>query len=1415
MVKTGKPLGTMIIDLKLDDTAFKRGIQGAKQSTRYWMSEMKASMKVMDLAGDSTGKLQAKQEGLTKVIDSQKKELEALVQRYKDSYDEQGNATSKTADYAREVRNAEAKLAGFELQLKNVSTQIKLNNSFLINSGKSVETFGKKVSKQGEVVSKFGSTMMKAFTLPVGAAIGGTIKAAMDFESAFAGVRKTVDASEAEFKKLEKGFKNMSTQIPVSASELSKLGESAGQLGIKTPNIEGFVRVIADLGVATNLAGEEGAQMLAKFANITKMPQDQFDKLGSSIVDLGNHFSTTENDIMEMAMRLAGAGHQVGLSQADILGLSSALSSVGIEAEMGGSAISKVMINMKVATAMGLSQMEELASKTGMTRRELELMKSNDGKSFKALADSIGMTTAEMTKIMNASKDLEGFASIAGMTGQRFKQAFEKDAVGAIGAFINGLGTAEEKGTSAIELLDEMGISEVRLRDSLLRAGNAQELFAEAIGISNKAWGENTALTKEAETRYGTFESQLEIFKNKINVIGINLGGPFMAAMNQVLDIATPFLEKISKLSEQFMELPKSTQANIVKFSALALAIGPMTWIVGKITSGFGSMFTVLGGGMQTLGKFKNSSNFMLNTMPKISSGLKTVGKTIGTGLMSPLKSLGSLLTRFIPIPSFLTTIIGPLASLVNPVTLVIGAVAALAGGIFYLNKQTGSFGATFNLLKDTVMNFFSVVYTEYIQPAFTAIVEAFSNMLASIKKFWDENGAQFMQALSNFFEVAWNLIQPALGFWSGIFGATFKTIVNLVKVAWDTIKGIFSGVFTALGGMIKVFTGIMTGDWSKAWDGMKDIAKGGWNTIASGIEGFANAVLTVISGLASGMQKGIVGAINGVIKAVNWILDKFGLDGFDEWKVKEIKVGKVKLPKFATGSNGLPFDTLGVVNDQKGHNYEEMIIPKKGKPFIPKGRDVVLPMEKGTQIIPANLTKQYKDSLPHFKKGFFGNVWEGTKNTVGKLWGNIKEFTGDIWDYMSNPKELVQLAVNKFTNIPELPSFWLDMAHGAVKHTADKAVGFVKAKFEEMFDSGGDADTSETGMLGVMQYLSDIAKDVMAKFPGMVATSGYRHGDPYSHGKRQAIDIAYPSNMNGSSKYFDPANYVFNKFRDKVAYVITQGMVRDRKGMSGTGASGQWVRWPDNDHYDHLHINGAIALGEGGSGGSVGSGVERWRSTAARALQMTGQYSKSNLDKLLYQMKTESGGNPKAINNWDINAINGTPSKGLMQVIDPTFRAYAKAPYNKNIYDPLSNILASIRYALSRYGSLAAAYRGVGYENGGIITRQHLAMVGEGNKPEMIIPLTRKSRAVELMDKAKSMLGISDNTTVVNDNSQLEEIVKRLSNTVEKQGEMMIALLQLIANKEFNVSTDVLSKLMNTKQADEVSKLLYGLGGV
>lgn len=401
-----------------------------------------------------------------------------------------------------------------------------------------MEETSKSFADTGKKLQEVGKSWSTKVTAPIMALGALSAKSAIDFESAFAGVRKTVDATEDEFAALSDGIRQMAKELPASAVEIAGVSEAAGQLGIANEHILSFTRTMIDLGESTNMTAETASTNLARLANITQMPQTEFDKLGSTIVALGNNLATTEAEIVEMGLRLAGAGSQIGMTEAQILAFAGSLSSVGIAAEAGGSAFSKVMIEMQLATETG-------------------------------------------------GETLESFASVAGMTTEQFARAFREDASQALIAFINGLQSAESQGMSAIKVLDDIGITEVRMRDALLRAAGAGDLFAKSIALGTRAWEENVALTQEAEQRYETTESKLKIMRNQLTDVAITFGEILIPPLLAVT-------EKVAQFAEWLNGLSPTAQSVIVVVGGLVAAIGPVVGIVGKLMTAISVLTPVI-----------------------------------------------------------------------------------------------------------------------------------------------------------------------------------------------------------------------------------------------------------------------------------------------------------------------------------------------------------------------------------------------------------------------------------------------------------------------------------------------------------------------------------------------------------------------------------------------------------------------------------------------------------------------------------------------------------------------------------------------------------------------------------------------------------------------------------------------------
>lgn len=367
-------------------------------------------------------------------------------------------------------------------------------------------------SRARNAVSGLGTTMQNAFGHLIADAVETVVdrttelaqniwQAGVSFESAFTGVTKTVDeTANISYADLEKQIRDMSKELPSTVEEISAVAEAAGQLGIHTEDIKSFSKTMIDLGNSTNIGAEEAASALAKFANVTKMDPGEYQNLGSAIVDLGNNYATTEQDIVNMATRLAATATTAGISEQGILALSTALSSVGIEAEAGGTAMSTFI--KKVQTA-----------------------------------------------VETQSKNLSKYAEVAGMTQEEFTKLFKEDGTQAINAFITGLGELNNNGGSALNILNEMGLKEVRLSNAILALGSAGDLLTRTIGTSNTAWEEHSALVEEASKRYETTESKLQMTRNALN--------DFFISISQAVNIGfktDPIIDYINALNNAFQE---------------------------------------------------------------------------------------------------------------------------------------------------------------------------------------------------------------------------------------------------------------------------------------------------------------------------------------------------------------------------------------------------------------------------------------------------------------------------------------------------------------------------------------------------------------------------------------------------------------------------------------------------------------------------------------------------------------------------------------------------------------------------------------------------------------------------------------------------------------------------------------------
>ena len=504
-------------------------------------------------------------------VEATRKRLEMLRQQYDNIQREMEETGNDSAD----MKN---KLLAKQLQIDKTSASLekqteKLNalsgaleeagvntDDLTQRSGQLADKIDTLKKKQGEAADKamtFGDKAGQAFNQVheaiVAAGIAVALKeiyeyfascaqASMDFESSITGVAKTTDLTDEELAAMSDSIKALSTEIPATTDEIAAVAEAAGQLGIQKDVLLDFTEIMTMLGTATNMTADEAATALARFANITGMSTDNYGRLGSVIVDLGNNFATTESEIVAMGTRLASAGKLAGLTEPEIMALAAAMSSVGIEAEAGGTAMTQTLNAIEKAVAKG-------------------------------------------------GDDLSEFARIAGMSSEEFSAAWKNDAMSALTSFIGGLGKLDEQGESTVLVLEDLGLTGIRQSNMLKSLGLAADQMTSAVDTANTAWQQNTALTNEANKRYATAQSRLTMMQNAYNNLKVAIGDAYTPALSEAYGVGTKVLNGIADFIKKNPALVNAITAFVGVIGAVVAALAAYA-VAAKVAAAASAILT-------------------------------------------------------------------------------------------------------------------------------------------------------------------------------------------------------------------------------------------------------------------------------------------------------------------------------------------------------------------------------------------------------------------------------------------------------------------------------------------------------------------------------------------------------------------------------------------------------------------------------------------------------------------------------------------------------------------------------------------------------------------------------------------------------------------------------------------------------
>ncbi|EGQ1710886.1 phage tail tape measure protein [Staphylococcus pseudintermedius] len=1485
-----RPIGNMVIRVDLDGAGFNKGIAGLNRQMRMVSREMSANLSQFGRYDKSLEKSRLKVDGLTKRQQLQTQKVKELKAQYNRLSAETGENSAKTQAAASKYNEAYAKLNLYERELqeatnemKRMETQQRALNTSMGKLGAKLSSWGPKLQEIGRNMQSIGRSMSLYVTAPVVAGFGAAVKKSIDFDDSMRKVKATSGATSGEFQQLRDKALEMGAKTKFSASQSAEALNYMALAGWDTKEmmtgIDGVMQLAAasgeDLGAVSDIVTDSltafglKAKDSGHFADVLAQASS---KANTDVRGLGEAF--------KYAAPVAGA---LGYTVEDTSIAIGLMSNAGIKGEKAGTALRTMFTNLAKPTKAMKNQMDELGISITDSQGNMlpmrDVMDQLRGK-FKGLSKDQQASAAATIfgkeamsgalAVINASdedykkltKSIDNSAGASkrmademegGIGGsiRRMKSAIESLAISIGDVLAPYIKRLAEWVANAATKLNEMpkGTQKVVVGLGLVAAAIGPLLvtlgvMVSTIGASFKALGplfkgigKLTLLTRGANGQLKIFTATQKIWNGVVSASkAIADGYRYAIARLSTSQAIATLKTKLSTAATKIWTV--TTKAAALATRGLGLAIRFMTGPIGLVITAVG----LLVGGIIHL--WRTNETFR-NAVIKIWNSIKNSVLSLARGIWDGLKFIFNSSWFFIK-TVFTTIKIFMSRTWIAIKNSVLNIVRNMLNGI----------KAVFTKLSNWTRSLFNSVYT-FMRNVWTNIRNVVVRIASSL---W--NGVR--NVWNRLFTGTRNIFSKVKSWLVSLWTSLKNRVVSIGSNMWANLKRIFNNLFNGSRSIFNRVKSFMVNIWQSIRRSVTGIASSLWNTVRRTFNNMANGLKSIIGRIKShigGMVSAIKRGLNGLIKGLNWVGSKLSLP-----KIPTLSTGTQRINRHikTTHDGRLKHGTMAVVGDKGPGNgrgidgRRELIQYPNGRTALTPAKDTTTWLPKGSRVISGSMRQQYEEAegagmYPRFSVGTWigkstnwlankaGAIGSAIKNSAGWLTDKI----GDVMDFMDNPGKLF----NKVMSLMGVDFGGLTKGMGIVGQIARAAFAKIKKGAIDWIKGGFDAQAGDGSVFDSFRILQPYSAPPKAPNPNYPFNGGVHHGVDYDTPVGTPIRTpmggrvrSWYDNYGGGKAITVQKGRTFLWFMHlseqlrRTGEQIKAGQLIGKSGNTGSMTNYRHLHFQVNqggeanrfstDPIPWLRKNDKTG---GGKGYPAGSGAAYASRVISQAQSILGGRYKSRYihDQMMRVAKRESNYQPNVVNNWDINALRGDPSRGLFQIIGSTFRANAKSGYT-NFSNPLHQAISAMRYIVARYGWGGFKRAGdYAYATGGLV-HKGLYQLGEEGYPEWIIPTdpSRASDAAKLLALASK--DISKNKRPKNFNSSAIGSDTNGNSKLESKLDTMIGLLiklvgsnEEIADKDYTPVIDnfglkdFINVTMDKRERDNSRKTRYGGGAL